>query len=59
MLDFAQSVWLIGTGIGAACGGVAAIIRADALKIWARRCHPKGIFKYPLLSRVSSSHQTN
>jgi hypothetical protein len=53
MLAFAQIVWLIGTGVGVACGGAAAIIKADAWKIWARRCDPNGTFKHPLSTKFS------
>jgi predicted negative regulator of RcsB-dependent stress response len=45
MLAFAQSVWFIGTGVGVACGGIAAIVMSFAWTIWARRCDPKNTFK--------------
>jgi hypothetical protein len=47
MLVVAQAILLVGIGIGSACGGVAWVI-------WAGRCDPKGIFRYPPISRVTT-----
>lgn len=51
MVEGATVAWLILTGMGAAFGGVAAVILALAWYRWAGRCDPKNPnFRPPLTS---------
>jgi hypothetical protein len=59
MFELGLTVSAAGIALSAVLWGIAAVWRADALRIWAKRCHPKGSFQAPAepsFQKISADH---